>query len=74
MLCPYCNGEMEKGQLRSKGGMFFLPNGERKPWVYAEWAMERHHAVQLQPSLFSLFPEYPTAYICRKCCKIIVEY
>lgn len=27
--CPYCGGELEKGKLISRGGNFFLPDGEK---------------------------------------------
>ena len=28
MICPYCGQEMEKGTLHSRGGNYFLPDGE----------------------------------------------
>ena len=31
MKCPCCNKEMEKGELRSRGGVFFLSEGEELP-------------------------------------------
>ena len=34
MKCPCCNNEMEKGQLRSRGGVYFLPDGEKKPLLF----------------------------------------
>ena len=74
MKCPYCNSEMEKGELRSKGGVFFLPDGESSPLLYTEREMEKHNAVYLPPYMLSLIPEYPTAYICRQCSKIVIDY
>lgn len=74
MRCPSCNTEMEKGKLRSRGGVFFLPDGESLPLLYTENEMQKHHAVCLPPSLFSIKAEYPTAYLCRKCSKIIIDY
>lgn len=29
--CPYCGGDLEKGKLISRGGNFFLPDGEKMP-------------------------------------------
>lgn len=31
MKCPYCHSEMEYGELRSRGGVYFLPDGESMP-------------------------------------------
>ena len=36
MQCPYCGYEMVLGRLRSKGGVFFLPEGEKMPSLYTE--------------------------------------
>ena len=74
MKCPYCNNEMEKGELRSKGGLFFLPEGESIPKLYTDNQMKRHNAVLLPPHMASIRPEYPTAYICRQCSKIMIDY
>lgn len=74
MKCPYCNKEMEKGQLRSRGGVYFLPDGEKKPLLYTEQEMKKHNAIYLPPYMTSAHPEYPTAYICRRCSKIVIDY
>lgn len=74
MNCPYCNQPMEKGQLKSRGGVFFLPEGESLPLLYTEWQMEKHGAVPLPPGVNVLRPEYPEAWICRNCRKIQIEY
>ena len=29
MRCPICDKEMEIGKLRSRGGVYFLPDGEK---------------------------------------------
>jgi hypothetical protein len=67
---------MEKGKLFHKGGAYFLPDGEKYPKLYTKNEMEKHNAVMLPPSpyAFELWPEFPTAHICRSCAKIIVEY
>ena len=74
MKCQCCNREMEKGELRSRGGVFFLPEGEEPPKLYTKNQMEKHNAVYLPPYLMSIFPEYPIAYICRECSKIVIDY
>ena len=75
MKCPYCGAEMEKGELRSKGGVYFLPEGEGVPLLYTQSQMDKHRAVCLPPYANSLTAaEYPTAYVCRACSKLIVEY
>lgn len=74
MKCPYCNNEMGKGELRSKGGVYFLPDGEKAPLLYTERELKRRNAVYLPPYMTAHPPEYPTAYICRSCSKIMINY
>ena len=74
MKCPCCGHTMEQGQLRSKGGLFFLPDGEKPPKLYTESEMQKHRAVYLPPYLTSVVAEYPTAYLCRPCSKIVMDY
>ena len=74
-VCPYCGGALEKGELRSRGGCFFLPEGKRV-WLYAKKSMEKAGAVPLPPSpnSLSLEPEWPEAYCCKHCRRIIISY
>lgn len=74
MKCPYCGRDMEHGEVRSRGGMFFLPEGESTPKLYTQSEMNKHRAIYLPPYMLDIRAEYPTAYVCRACCKIIVEY
>jgi len=74
MKCPYCQREMEKGQLRSRGGLYFLPDGEKAPKLYTEKEIKKHNAVYLPPYMMSVVPEYPDAYICRNCTKIVIDF
>lgn len=74
MNCPYCSHEMEKGQLRSNGGVFFLPDGEKLPLLYTQQQMRRRNAVYLPPYMTSRPAEYPTAYLCRACSKITIDF
>lgn len=75
MNCPYCCKEMEKGTLNHRGCAFFLPAGE-KVYLYTKKLLKKAHAIPIPPELYdlSLFPEFPTAYCCRDCHKIIMDY
>ena len=66
--------EMEKGKLRSRGGVFFIPDEEKLPKLYAKNEMKKHNAVYLPPYMNSGRVEYPIAYNCRTCSKIVIEY
>ena len=74
MKCPYCSNEMEKGELRSKGGVYYLPAGEKTPLLYTQREMKKRNAVYLPPYMTAHPMEYPTAYICRSCTKIVIDY
>lgn len=74
MKCPYCSREMECGTLRSRGGIFFLPDGEASPLFYTDKAMAKHNAVKLPPNLPFPGVEFPVAYACRACSKLLIEY
>ena len=74
MNCPHCDEKMERGQLRSRGGVFFLPDGEGMPLLYTNREMSKHRCVYLPPYMLSVPAEYPIAYICRSCRKIVLEY
>ena len=73
MNCPFCGREMEEGELRSRGGVFFLPEGEGLPKLYTSREMEKHRAVYLPPYALRVKAEYPAARICRQCSKIVVD-
>jgi hypothetical protein len=76
MRCPYCNEEMEKGIVRSRGGVYFLPDGESIPKLYTEKEFNKHNAIGLPPYV-TILPkqtEYPIAFTCRKCRKIIIDF
>lgn len=74
MTCPYCNGEMTKGELRHKGGLYFIPDGEETPLLFTKQQMEKHNAVYFPLYSLKSLIEYPTAYICRHCSKIVIDY
>lgn len=66
---------MEKGVLRSRGAMFFCPEGKRVP-VYARRFLQKAAAVVLPPSPWS--PEWkqdwPEAWCCRNCKTLVIPY
>ena len=74
MKCPYCSHEMEQGKLRSKGGVYFLPDGEKLPKLYTENEMKKRRAVHLPPYMTPFSAGYPTAYLCRQCSKITIDF
>ena len=74
MLCPYCGQTMEKGVLRSRGGVFFLPDGECSPLFYTAKQMQRHHAVLPASDMYSVTVGFPIAYACRARAKRLIEY
>ncbi|MGI6142128.1 MAG: PF20097 family protein [Caldicoprobacterales bacterium] len=74
VLCPWCNEQLELGVFRSRGGNYFLPLGESVPITYSKSAMSKKRAIPLPPSSLSLPPDWPEAYVCRRCKKIIIPY
>ena len=70
--CPYCGNNLEHGSFRSKGGNFFLPKGEKAPFLYSENSMTKRNAILLPPDI--LYGNYPDAYVCRTCKIIIIPY
>lgn len=73
MTCPFCHQIMEHGRLRSKGGVFFLPDGEKVPKLYTDVEMKKRNVLSLPPHVFDSPPRYPEAFLCRSCGKIILD-
>ena len=76
MICPYCGQEMEKGTLHSRGGNYFLPDGESASGISfpAKQYFKKSRAISLPPGPWELSPTWPVAYCCRSCQKLIIEY
>ena len=73
--CPNYGGEIEKGTFRSRGGNFFLPEGEKTPIWYTEKSMKKRNAIYLPPYFLSSPPiQWPEAYVCRNCKIVIFPY
>lgn len=73
-LCPYCGKPLEEGIFRSRGGNYYLPKDESAPFLYSKQAMIKKGAIQLLPDFVSSAPQWPLAYVCRNCKKIILPY
>ena len=71
--CPWCNQDLEHGTFRSRGGNYFLPDGNKTPNFFTIQSMKRKNAIMLPP-----YPigdaSMPEAYVCRGCQKIIIPY
>lgn len=66
LRCPYCNDELEKGYL--------ITNGRRLIFSDQKWKL--FYTVEDNEILLDAhkLAAYHTAYICRNCKKIIIEY
>ncbi len=75
-LCPWCGEKLEKGNFRSRGCNYFLPEGMKAPLFNVPKYMEKANAVFLPPYYWkiSFNPDFPDAFLCRNCRKIIIPY
>lgn len=74
MNCPYCGGALEKGTLHSRGGEYFLPDGAKLPAWFTRESMEKVGAVGLAWNPALTRREWPEAYCCRPCRRLIVPF
>ena len=77
MQCPWCGKEMEDGTLRSRGGNYFLPSGEKASKIafYTEKYLEKARAIPLPPDPYEwTFTEWPAARCCRSCRKLVIDF
>ena len=77
MKCPYCGKEMEKGEIRNKGFNYFLPEGEKPLLLLTNFQkkLKERNAILLAPYPYGGGGvEFPAAYCCRECKKIILEF
>lgn len=73
--CPYCGGKMVSGELRNRGFVFFRPDGQKLHFAMTKKQLRKKGAVIIPPFIVdSFFTEYPAAYVCRKCRKLIMDY
>ena len=73
--CPYCGKELERGELRSRGGNYFLPECEVPPSLHSKKEMDKRRAVMLPPDPLAFgMPKWPNANLCRNCKLILIPY
>lgn len=72
--CPWCRNELEEGIFRSRGGNYFQPINESAPWLYTKKLADKHKGIMLKPDPTSPTVEFPKAYTCRNCKRIIIPY
>ena len=65
---------MEKGALRSRGGVYFLPENSKVPTFYTEKPLRKANAIPFPPFPLDLEICFPEAYVCRKCHVLVMEY
>lgn len=70
MKCPYCGEDMEKGLIQNQNELVWLPGNNRKLFVKAEF----HEGAVVLSKLSFLKGSAVTAYICKKCEKVIIDY
>ena len=77
--CPWCGSELEKGTLQSRGGNYFLPDGQPPSRIsfYTSGYLAKVNAIALPPDPYGGLldaPQWPQGCVCRKCRKIILTY
>jgi hypothetical protein len=68
---------MEKGKIKSRGNVHWMPDGTWEPLVIkTRKKYEEMGAVLLPPYWYSasLARQWAVGYVCRKCGKMIVEF
>lgn len=71
MICPFCNEEMEKGVIQSKGRLAWSRDEALLPLsrLFQEDLIELTDPQEF----FSLYPA-TDAYCCKHCKKVIIDY
>ena len=72
--CPYCFGPLEKGELRSRGGVYFLPENSKMPAFFTEGSMRKANAIPFPPFPLDMQIRFPDACVCRNCRVLVMEY
>ena len=72
--CPYCGEPLEKGELRSRGGVYFLPENSKMPAFFTEGSMRKANAIPFPPFPLGVEHSFPQSYVCRKCHVFLMEY
>ena len=72
--CPYCGEPLEMGELRSRGGVYFLPENSMMPTFFMEGSMRKANAIPFPPFPLGVERNFPKSYVCRKCHVFLMEY
>ncbi|HIT33007.1 MAG TPA: hypothetical protein IAC31_00030 [Candidatus Faecousia intestinigallinarum] len=75
--CIWCGREMERGTLVNQcARAIFLPTGTSIPRFYTQKALDKRNCIPLTPLNEAPHApeEFPTAYVCRNCRKIVIPY
>lgn len=72
MLCPYCNQEMEKGSIKSRDGIYWLPEGGRR--LTAAFSKKSVRLMDPETAADLAAEQQITAYRCAPCKKIVIAY
>lgn len=67
MKCPYCNQEMEQGEIRSQRTMFFVSDSAE-----SFYSASKDEKIKISTNNWTA-PKIK-AYICRKCKKVISDF
>ena len=74
MKCPYCNHDMESGELRSSGKIMWLPSGLSAPFPPTQNNVRRKGGVLLPCKMGAIYGHFPTkSYFCRNCNRILLD-
>ena len=66
-VSPFCHQKLARGKLRSRGGVYFLPDGKKPPLILTEAALRNVGAIPLPPSPIDIPITFPEAFTCRNC-------
>ena len=74
MNCPYCGGALEKGTLHSRGASIFCRTAQSSRRGSRARAWKKVGAVGLAWNPALTRREWPEAYCCRPCRRLIVPF
>lgn len=79
MMCPYCNEEMQKGEIQCRqGGMIYWQPREVNYGItkkrYSKRGVQRHGGIVLSPHQMYVISKPLIAYHCPSCKKVVIDY
>ena len=77
MNCPYCNGEMQKGEICTSGNrtLYWLPkDANNNFFILNPQAVEKRNGIVLDMVCGGMITEVrPASYFCRKCSILLTK-